>query len=299
MQLFEHDRNNAHSQPILGDVVEQFFAPVQFDALTQLASEYQRLKARITEVHGILTEEKVSGVMGYFFSGNSSDQYCHSAALRHTSAFNEIFWSRALNLSDLQEHMPQARRNQWHECLNAWRARLPARRQSRAGHARVQPRQPARHDPGTHGPAGGIPRRAGRRHLPQSLALARHQHLGRLRQADDPEPHLFAVDHDREGYIHDLRMVIAKFMGRDDPRRDTTTRLLNLARAHRGLRQPAGARLQGGHGASGGASGPGLAPEWHPRLPAPHGHTGERPHPAPACEGRRLQEQGALRPADL
>ncbi|MFB8828747.1 hypothetical protein ACE0DR_03910 [Azotobacter sp. CWF10] len=43
MQLFEQDRNN--SQPILGDIVDQFFAPVQFDALTQLASEYQRLKA--------------------------------------------------------------------------------------------------------------------------------------------------------------------------------------------------------------------------------------------------------------
>lgn len=56
MQLFEQDRNN--SQPILGDVVDQFFAPIQFDALTQLASEFQRLKARITEVHGIVTEEK-------------------------------------------------------------------------------------------------------------------------------------------------------------------------------------------------------------------------------------------------
>jgi len=87
MQLFEQDRNN--SQPILGDVVDQFFTPVQFDALTQLASEYQRLKARIVEVHGIVSEEKVSGVMGYFFSGNSSDQYGHSAMLRHTSSFNE------------------------------------------------------------------------------------------------------------------------------------------------------------------------------------------------------------------
>lgn len=74
--------------------------------------------------------------MGYFFSGNSSAPYGHSAMLRHTSSFNEIFnldgavndltatfWSRALSLTDLQEHMPQARRNQWHECLNAWRQR--------------------------------------------------------------------------------------------------------------------------------------------------------------------------------
>jgi hypothetical protein len=42
------------------------------------------------------------------------------------------------------------------------------------------------------------------------------------------------TSHDREGYIHDLRMVIAKFMGRDDPCRSSTGRLLQTARAARG-----------------------------------------------------------------
>ena len=43
-----------------------------------------------------------------------------------------------------------------------------------------------------------------------------------------------STSHDREGYIHDLRMVIAKFMGRDDPCRSSTGRLLQTARAASG-----------------------------------------------------------------
>ncbi|HFF2264162.1 TPA: hypothetical protein ACTL7U_006432, partial [Pseudomonas aeruginosa] len=63
MQLFENDR---HSSPVIhGDVIDQFFAPVQFDALTLLAGDYEREKARVIEVHGIITQEKVSGVLGY------------------------------------------------------------------------------------------------------------------------------------------------------------------------------------------------------------------------------------------
>ncbi|TKD44944.1 DUF4942 domain-containing protein [Azotobacter chroococcum] len=249
MQFFEQDRND--SPVILGDVVDQFFAPVQFDALTQLASEFQRLKARITEVHGIIAEEKVSGVMGYFFSGNSSDQYGHSAMLRHTSAFNEIFnldgalndltatfWSRALKQTDLLEHMPQARRNQWHECLNAWRQRGYKRGKN------PELDMPEFNLDNLRATIHGLMARRAEFLAERVDGIFRN--LSRSHVTNTPEGfskrmilnHIFSdygtIDHTREGYIHDLRLVIAKFMGRDEPKRDTTTRLLNLAKAHRG-----------------------------------------------------------------
>ena len=249
MQLFENDR---HSSPVLhGDVIDQFFAPVQFDALTLLAGDYEREKARVIEVHGIITQEKVSGVLGYFFDGNGNDQYGRSASIRHTSAFGEIFqlegalneltaayWQRALNQTDLMEHMPQARRSQWHKTLNAWRDHNYKRGEN----------------PELDMPEFNLDNL---RATIQSLLSRRVEFLAervdgifralsRTHVTNQPEgfykraimSHVFndwgSTDHDREGYIHDLRMVVAKFMGRDDPCRASTTRILHLARASRG-----------------------------------------------------------------
>lgn len=65
MQTFEHIPEN--TPVIQGEILDQFYAPVQFDALTLLVSEFERLRSRIIDVHGIVSQERVSGVMGYFF----------------------------------------------------------------------------------------------------------------------------------------------------------------------------------------------------------------------------------------
>jgi len=70
MQTHHYDANDNSQQLIEGDILDQFYAPVQFDALTLLASEHDSLRRRITEVHGIISQENVSGVMGFFFNGN-------------------------------------------------------------------------------------------------------------------------------------------------------------------------------------------------------------------------------------
>ncbi|WP_445939753.1 hypothetical protein [Pseudomonas sp.] len=134
MHTQPHDFSHDAQHIIAGDVLDQFYAPVQFDALTLLASDHIRLRERIIEVHGIITQENVSGVIGFFFKGNGSDKYGHNASLRHLNSFTEIFnlegalneltanfWDRALRQTDLMEYMPQARRSQWTEILNAWR----------------------------------------------------------------------------------------------------------------------------------------------------------------------------------
>ncbi|MDM9653242.1 hypothetical protein QU755_17665 [Pseudomonas wenzhouensis] len=110
-----------HHEPtpiIQGEILDQFYAPVQFDALTLLVSEFERLRNRIIDVHGIVSQERVSGVMGYFFKGNGSDKYGHNASLRHQNSFTEVFnldgaineltatfWDRALRQTDLMEFM--------------------------------------------------------------------------------------------------------------------------------------------------------------------------------------------------
>lgn len=249
MQLINNESSS--NQIICGDIIDQFYAPVQFDALTLLAGDFLRDKARVVEVHGIITQENVTGVLSYFFNGNSSDKYGNGASLRHTNAFEEIFnldgalneltatyWQHALNQTDLMEHMPQARRSQWHEILNAWRQH---------GYKRGK------------NPELDLPEFTldNLRATIQGLLVRRVEFLAervdgifralsRAHVTNQPEgfykraimSRVFnewgSTDHASEGYIHDLRLVVSKFMGRDDPCRASTGRILQLARANRG-----------------------------------------------------------------
>lgn len=247
-----HDAHDARDEIfIAGDILDQFYAPVQFDALTLLVSAYEATKARITEVHGLITQEHVSGVLGYFFNGNCTDRYGHNASLRHLNSFSEIFqlegalneltanyWDKALRQTDLMEYMPQARRSQWHTTLNAWREHTYKRGEN----------------PDLDLPEFNL---ANLRATVESLLARRAEFLaervdgifrGLSRSHVTNVPEGFSkrmilsrvysewgtADSHSEGLIHDLRLVIAKFMGRDDPCRRSTAELLKIARHERG-----------------------------------------------------------------
>ncbi|WP_239386113.1 DUF4942 domain-containing protein, partial [Stutzerimonas stutzeri] len=236
---------------IQGEILDQFYAPVEFDALAMLVSEFERERARIIEVHEIITQERVSGVMGYFFAGNSSDGYGHNASLRHTSSFDEIFrlegalneltatfWSRALSQTDLMDYMPQARRDEWHRSLNEWR---------KPGYKRgvtLELDMPeftldtlrgtvqtllARRSEFLAERVDGIFRGLSRTHVKNAP-----EGFGKCMIMAGVYNEWGWTDSSREGVIHDLRLVIAKFMGRDDPSRGSTSQLLKTARATRG-----------------------------------------------------------------
>ncbi|MDT4823597.1 hypothetical protein FQZ97_568280 [compost metagenome] len=249
MQPFESHETLA---PVIhGEIIDQFFAPVPFDSLTLLVNQFEQTKARIVEVHEVVTQERVAGVMGYFFSGNGSDKYGHSAMLRHTSSVDQVFrlegalneltatyWSRAINETNLLDIMPQKRRTAWHEMLNAWREH-----NYQPGKNPELDMQPFTLDTLRATIEALMARR------PEFLAervdgifsaLSRHHSTNR-REGFSKRMILNYIynewgstDHDREGFIHDLRLVIAKFMGRDEPDRATTARLLKLAYARRG-----------------------------------------------------------------
>ena len=248
MQLYEQDHSPS---PIVSELVDEFFAPVSFDSLSLLVGEFDRTKQRIEEVHALICEERVSGVMSYFFSGNGSDKYGHSALLRHTSSVDEVFrlegalndltatfWHRALGYTNLLEEMPQERRNQWHAVLNAWRepkykrGENPALDMPEFNEANLRSTLQglmARRTEFVAERVDGIFRALSRAHVTNTPEGFRKKMIMAGMYTD-----FGTTDHNRAGYVHDLRVVIAKFMGRDEPSRDTTTALLHAARAHRG-----------------------------------------------------------------
>ncbi|WP_178114865.1 DUF4942 domain-containing protein [Pseudomonas saliphila] len=251
MQLHSHPDHNDASDVITAEVLDRFYAPVQYDALTELACEFERTKRRIIEVQEMITTERVSGVMGYFFSGNARDSHGSPASLRHASSFEEIFtlegalndltatyWQRALDHTNLMEIMPQERRSQWHKSLNGWRER---------GYKKgVNPEQDmpefnldnlrstlqalmARRAEFVAERVDGIFRALSRVHVTNCPEAFNKRMIMNAMYND-----WGSTDWDRLGFIHDLRVVIAKFMGRDEPERSSTERIMQLARSHTG-----------------------------------------------------------------
>lgn len=248
MQLFESDHSPS---PAIGDIIDSFFPPAQFDSLSLLVGEFERTKQRIEEVHALISEERVSGVLSYFFSGNGKDRYGHCSTLRHTSSVDEVFrlegalndltatyWHRALGYTNLLDEMPQERRNQWHECLNAWRE--PGYKRG----AKPELDMPEFNDANLRATLQGLTAR--RAEFVAERVDGIFRNLSGAHVTNTPEgfnkrmimagiyDSFGCANHSRAGYIHDLRAVIAKFMGRDEPDRSTTTALLEAARAHRG-----------------------------------------------------------------
>jgi hypothetical protein len=251
MQLTDHENDHNTSFILASEVLDRFYAPVEFDAMAGLAFEFNQTKERIIEVHQTISQERVSGVLNYFFAGNDRDQYGSYASIRHTSSFNEVFrlegalnhltatfWQRALDQTNLLEIMPQERRSQWHKTLNAWRERD--------------------YKPGVN-PEMDMPEFTldNLRSTLQALMARRTEFvaervdgifraLSQTHVTNTPEAfqkrmimHAMFNDwgstcHQRIGFVHDLRLVISKFMGRDEPDRRSTESIMKTARHNTG-----------------------------------------------------------------
>jgi hypothetical protein len=211
---------------------EPFFAPTTSDLFDNLLAQYQVARNRIDQVAALFKGE-LGGVIHYFLEAyRSSDRHASSISTEKLfqrdgaiAALNSTFWNKALALTDVRELMPQARRNEWDTML----------RENKAPEFNEETVRPTilellnsrqrfvaeridgifRGLSGTH--VTNAPEAFGRRMIISGV-LNEYGH----------------VQHSMSGLIHDLRCVIAKFMGRGDPRQDGTDLAVQTARARRG-----------------------------------------------------------------
>lgn len=111
------------------EVVDEtpFFAPMASDLLDGLLGQYQRARARIAEVATFINGELHEGVIHYFLEGNRSEDRGRVSLSRSASqlfeeegavkALNSAYWSKALALTDVLDAMPQKRRDEWHKTI--------------------------------------------------------------------------------------------------------------------------------------------------------------------------------------
>ncbi|ACD21583.1 DUF4942 domain-containing protein [Paraburkholderia phytofirmans] len=204
----------------------QFFAPVTSDVFDSLLGQYNATRARIIELAEFATGNQYRSAMSCFIEGNAGDERFHRSLYVDKlfgvdgaiAALNATYWSKALALTDVREMMPQARRNEWDKSIrerttpdfteDAVRPTLIGLLNSRQQFLAEK--------------VDGIFRGLSGEHVTNAPeGFGKRMIIARIRDCYG------YVTESRAGLIHDLRCVIARFMGRDEPRRSVTSELLD------------------------------------------------------------------------
>lgn len=228
---------------IVGDEAE-FFAPVASDLVDGLIGQYTQAKARIEAVASFMAGPEAGAVMEYFYEGNADDEAGRGRlSLKRTSvhlfdpigarhALNSAYWSKTLQLTDVLDVMPQKRRDEWQRQMkhpegikrdkyaSTWEVEpLPdfeesTVRQTLASLLNMRSQFLAERVDGIFKGLSGdhvtnAPEAFGKRMI-LAYVLNEYSNAGPTQC----------------GLINDLRCVIAKFMGRDEPKYYASARLI-------------------------------------------------------------------------
>src|SRR5690606_13535160 len=206
----------------------EFFAPVSTDLIDELIGRYRAKRLRIERIADIINGDEYTGTMRYFLDGNRDTNSNLPSVERlfkldgAVAALNSACWSEALALTDVYDCMPQKRRDEWNEQIRkrtapdfteeTVRPTLQALLTSRAKFLAER--------------VDGIFRALSGEHVTNSPAG-----FGKRMSIAWMLTSYGTSNHDRTGYINDLRCVIAKFMGRDEPGYGASAGLVDQLRA--------------------------------------------------------------------
>lgn len=234
-----------------GDVIDDashFFTPMPADLVDGLIGQYNATRAGITDLAQAVRAEQCRGVLHYFVEGNVSDQ-------RHTlpkvvdqmfrvegaiAQLNADFWNRALRLTDVLDYMPQKRRDQWFEQIRNPEGRKANKHTSEA----ELPPLPEFEEATVRATLGGLLASRAQFFAERVDGIFRSlskEHVTNCPQGFNKRMILLraiscygTIEHSTSGVINDLRCVIAKFMGRDEPKWGATDEVIRVSRQDNG-----------------------------------------------------------------
>ena len=103
--------------------VNHLFKPIQPDELTLMLDRYQNDKSDIEAASEYLGESRVKNALSYILKDkDEAHRNCVAANSVETSlkALSSDYWQRALDLTDVYNHMPNKRREEWRENIRKW-----------------------------------------------------------------------------------------------------------------------------------------------------------------------------------
>lgn len=198
-----------------------FFAPVSSDLLDSLIGQYRAMRSVVEYVSNAVTGDTATAVR-YLLEGNQdhSTRYVGDIGRMFAIAggiakLNAAYWSKALALTDVLDAMPQKRRDEWNKSIkdmttpefeeSAVRPTIETLLASRAKFLAER--------------VDGIFRALSGEHVTNSpMGFGKRMILSGVLN--------FYSSNSQSGQINDLRCVIAKFMGRDEPKHYSSNRLI-------------------------------------------------------------------------
>lgn len=228
--------------------VSEFFAPMSADLVDSLIGQYNAARANIEALAAAVRAGQNASVLHYFVEGNVREQRFSmpttvEALFRVEGAIAQLnadFWNRALRLTDVLDYMPQKRRDEWFEQIRHPEGRKASRHTSE----KELPPLPEFEEATVRSTLASL-LHSRSQFLAERVdgifrALSR-EHVTNCPQGFGKRmilPHAITsygtIDHGTSGVINDLRCVIAKFMGRDEPKYGATDAVIRIARQHNG-----------------------------------------------------------------
>lgn len=201
----------------------EFFAPVSSDVIDQLLGRYQSEREKVERIAHVINGAEYAGAVGYFLDG-AGDRHTSLSVQgvfdvpRAVAAMNRRYWSDALALTDVYSAMPQARRDFWNAQIRGDKFV--------GGSNKVIPPLPDFEESTVRNTLDDLLTQRGLYFAERVDGIFRG--LSSSHVTNVPEGfsrrmivgymlNYGSIRHERAGLIHDLRCVIAKFMGRDDP----------------------------------------------------------------------------------
>lgn len=226
------------------EVIGEFFAPAATDMISSLVAQYQQGRQRIADVAAYAQGEVFQSVLGYFLTGNATEdrgrvQLSSMAAQLFqepgaVAQLNAAYWQKALDLTDVYNAMPQDRRSQWNEQI-----RNPAGvKKNRGGSGEWEtPPLPDFEEKTVRGTLAGLLNNRAKFLAERVDGIFRALSGEHVTNSPAAFGKRMIIAHvtawERVGYINDLRCVIAKFMGRDEPKWDASAPVVTWARRSR------------------------------------------------------------------
>lgn len=232
---------------LVGDT-STFFAPVSSDLVDGLIGQYQHMRAKVERVAEVMNGPDLDGALHYFAEyAGKQDRHLSSSTVRDMFSLegaiahlNASFWSKAMQLTDVLDAMPQQRRNEWHAQIQN---PLGQKKDRYSKEWEVEP-IPEFTDENVRSTLKGLLLQRETFFAERVDGLFRS--LSKTHITNAPEGfgkrmilaravnEWGGVDHSTAGVINDLRCVIARFMGREEPKWDATSSVVRFARLRRG-----------------------------------------------------------------
>lgn len=219
-----------------------FFAPSSTDVISTLLSQYRQSRQQIDAVAELVAGD-AGNVMRYFLEGNKDRCSFMPSVENLFAAEGAIFklsaeyWSKTLALTDVYEAMPQARRDYWN-------AQIRGDKTVTIGHRSEEvPPLPEFTEDAVRPTISSLLADRGKFFAERVDGIFRGlsgDHVTNVPQGFSKRMIIAYVTDNcyhstsRAGLINDLRAVIAKFMGRDEPMWSATNPVISHARANHG-----------------------------------------------------------------